>query len=32
VQASAALPMGPHVAEESHLVWRQWMILLGIPK
>ena len=32
MQASAALPMSPHGAVDSHLVWSQWMILRGISK
>ncbi len=32
VQADSALPVGFHVAGDSHLVWRQWLVLLSIPK
>ena len=32
IQAKAALPMDPHVAGHSHLVWGQRMVVLGIPK
>jgi len=32
MQADAALPMGFHAAGDSQLVWRQWMVVFGIPK